>query len=457
MLDTDIQGGIAVVSIDMPGRSMNVIDWDLAAALDRCMTELGRNADVTGIILTSAKPSFVAGADLAIMATFAAPGMTLAKAAPLIRRLGDPLRRMEQIGKPIVAAAPGTALGGGLEIMLACHYRIAAANDKALFGLPEVGLGLLPGAGGTQRLPRQIGLTRALPVLTGGKPLTASEALSAGILQEVVPPHDLIPAARRALAEGRVPAVQPWDLKGFQPPGLAVTATEGFNSFIFANAATVARPGPCYPAPGAILSCVYEGLRLPMDRALVVESQYFGKLATGPVAQALIASGFFLRQRMAKRGIRRIDPADPGVARLLGAMTAALTTEAARLMAEGTSANRVNTAARRAGLPEVVAPAAAATACPAGAGALDRISRRLLLAAALAAAGEGGGDPDATDLAALDLGGFPAWTGGPLYLIDRTGAAELASEAAALGLTPPAGFASRPPFRKGQDQWQTRS
>lgn len=450
MLNTDIRDGIAIVTIDMPGRSMNVIDWDLAIALDRCMTELGQDATVTGIILTSAKSSFVAGADLAIMADFAVPGMNLAKAAPLIRRLGDPLRRMEQIGKPIVAAAPGTALGGGLEIMLACHYRIAAANDKALFGLPEVGLGLLPGAGGTQRLPRQIGLTRALPILTEGRPLSAADALSAGILQEVVPAEDLIPAARRALAEGRVPAVQPWDRKGFQPPGLPINSIESFNSFIFANAATVAKPGPSYPAPGAILSCVYEGLRLPMDRALVIESQYFGKLATGPVAQALIASSFFLRQRMAKRGIRKMDPADPGVAHLLGALSAALKTEAGRLTAEGTSANRVNTAARRAGLPEVLDPEGTPIAYPAEAGALDRIARRLVLAAALAAAEAGGSDADATDLAALDLAGFPAWTGGPLYMIDRIGAAEIAAEAEALGLDLPVGFASQQPFRKGQ-------
>jgi len=441
MLTTEIDDtGIALVTLDMPGRSMNAIDWAFAQALDGAVTALAADGRVTGVILASGKASFIAGADLGIMPGLWAEGMTAGAAAAQIRRIGDVLRRLERLGKPVIAAASGTALGGGLEVMLACHARIAARNDRALFGLPEVTLGLLPGAGGTQRLPRLIGLARALPILLGGAPMAAEAALEAGLLDALVAPEDLIPAARRMLAEGRVPAQQPWDRKGFAMPGPPIGSAEGFAAFIAANAAVAQDPGPAYPAPGAILSCLYEGLRLPIDKALVVESQYFGQLVTGQVARALIGLRFDARQRLARLGVR------PEAGDAAEACTAAMAAEAARLVAGGIPAARVVNAAVAAGITLAPAPTGepAMGAEPLPAAELHALARRLLVAGALAAAGAARAEPghaDAVDLAAVQSG-FPAWTGGPLAMIDRAGAAAFAAEAEALGLAVPPALAA---------------
>ncbi|WP_412050116.1 enoyl-CoA hydratase-related protein [Hoeflea sp. Naph1] len=433
MLTIEINdSGVALVTIDMPDRAMNVIDWPMTDALTAAAEKLSADAAVTGVIIASAKTSFVVGADLAVMKDFAAPGMTPALAARGIARIGTALRLLERAGKPVVAAVSGTALGGGLELMLACHYRIAAQNDRALFGLPEVTLGLLPGAGGTQRLPRLIGVERALPILLSGAPLSVDEAFNTGILDEVVPADELIDAAYLALAEGRVPADAPWDRKGFELPGVGVNSSEGFGLFMVQNAAVMQNPGPSYPAPGAILSCLYEGLRLPIDKALRIEQEYFGRLATGPVAQALIETNFFARQRLAKRGVRKADPAAPVAA----ACREAIATEAEKITAEGRSANFVNTAAVSVGLTALLPVASVPEGRRAEADGLAQVARRLLLAGALAVA-ETDGDADEADITAIDVAGFPAWTGGPLAMIDQAGIAAAMAEAKGFGLLVP--------------------
>jgi len=427
MLRTEIDAtdGIALVTIDMPGRSMNVIDWALAEALQREIALLAANDAVTGIVLASGKESFIAGADLAIMKDFTGPGTSPKTAAEKLRSLADPLREMETCGKPVVAAASGTALGGGLEVMLASHYRIAARSEKAVFGLPEVKLGLLPGAGGTQRLPRLVGLAAALPLLLEGKTLSAEEAQELGFVDEVVEPEDLIPAARRALAEGRVSPVARWDEKRFAPPGPPVSANATFDGFIFANAQAHARGHGNFPALQAILSCVYEGIRLPIDKALKIERQYFGELVHGEVAQAMIRTLFFARQRLAKAGRRGPEPDAPFAASL----AAACRKEAERLEAEGWSRAFIANAAIGIGLAG--APFAPEEIAAGSGGRADReelrpVGRRLLRAMALAAVEalqEGRvADADAADLDAIEGAGFPAWTGGPLTMIDTQGA-----------------------------------
>ncbi len=318
MLNTTINDGIATLSLDMPDRSMNVLTPELAQALDAEMSRLVADAAVTGIIVTSGKKgSFVAGADLGQMADFVRPGVSKAQARAMIGAYGDLLRRIETCGKPVVAAAPGTALGGGLELMLACHYRIAADLPAAQFGLPEVKLGLLPGAGGTQRLPRLIGIAASLPLLTQGTALAARDAQKKGLLHEVVPADTLLQAAEAALRQGKVSPRAAWDEKGFKLPGGDAYSGANLMALTAANASTHAASRGKWPAPYAILRCVYEGSRLPMDKALRLEQKLFVTLVQGDVAQNMIRTLFFARQS-ADKLVRRPAGVAPSKVRRLG-------------------------------------------------------------------------------------------------------------------------------------------
>lgn len=292
--------GIATLTINQAQRAMNVMDWAFAQALNERIDQIAGDPNVTGVILTSGKSSFVAGADLAIMADFVAPGVTPRDAAEMIGRFGAVLRRLETLSKPVVGASTGTALGGGLELLLACHHRVAADVPGAVYGLPEVSLGLLPGAGGTQRLPRMIGIAKALPLLLSGRHLKTTEAHTLGLLDQVVPPEQLLPAARQALLEGRVPVLAPWDHKGFRLPGGDSNTPAANELFLLINGDTLGRTQGLLPAPRAIASCVYEGSRLPIDRALRIEQMYFAQLVQGPEAQAMIQTLFFARQALEK-------------------------------------------------------------------------------------------------------------------------------------------------------------
>lgn len=298
-LDIDAQG-IATLTIQQTQRAMNVIDWALAQALNERIDQISQDPRVTGVILTSGKSSFVAGADLAIMADFVAPGVMPRDAAHMIARIGSVLRRLETLGKPVVGASTGTALGGGLELLLACHHRVAADVPGAVYGLPEVSLGLLPGAGGTQRLPRMIGMAKALPIMLSGRHLKTAEALTLGLLDQVVAADQLLSAAKQALLDGRVPAVAPWDQKGFRLPGGDSNSPAANELFLLINGDNFGRTHGLQPAPKAIASCVYEGSCLPIDRALRIEQMYFAQLVQGREAQAMIRTLFFARQALEK-------------------------------------------------------------------------------------------------------------------------------------------------------------
>ena len=318
MISTRLHGSIAILTIDMPGRTMNVLGPDFAAEFRPAFEAAVADANVTGIVITSGKPSFIAGADLAyIMSAFAAPGVTPAAAAAMIAIYGDLFRRIETCGKPVVAAAPGTALGGGFEVMLACHYRVAADAPGARFGLPEVKLGLLPAAGGTQRLPRMIGIAASIPLLTQGTELTAAAAQKAGLIHEVVPAEQLLDAALRALAEGKVKAVAAWDEKGFRLPGGDAYTAANQNALMLANASIHAATRGNYPAPLALMRCVYEGSKLPMDKALKVEQKHFALLVQDHVAQNMIRTLFFAKQD-ADKLVRRPADVPPSKVKKLG-------------------------------------------------------------------------------------------------------------------------------------------
>ncbi len=287
--------GIATLTIDQPDKSMNVIGADFVeefkAAIDRATSD----AAVKGIIITSGKSSFVAGADLIAMEGMIHHSRSAAASEALkaVLQFSNVLRRLETCGKPVACAINGTALGGGFEIALACHYRVSADGENVKIGQPEVQVGLLPGAGGTQRIPRLIGIMPALSLLLEGRHLSPQQAKSSGLIHDVVPASRLLATAKNWLTSPNAKAVQPWDEKSFKVPGGAGGMNpNAVQTFIAANAMLHDKTFGNYPAPTAILSCVYEGTQVPIDLGLRIEAKYFLSLLRGDVAPNMIRSLF---------------------------------------------------------------------------------------------------------------------------------------------------------------------
>ncbi len=284
------QDQIATITWDMQISPMNVLNRDSLAAFHEIVEKAIADHSVKGVVITSAKRDFIAGADLKMLAgAQEKPAEELLENGLKLQKL---FRAMETSGKPFVAAINGTALGGGFEVCLACHHRIAADNPKAQIGLPEVKLGLLPGAGGTQRLPRLLGARDALPLLTEGKTMDPNKAKSKGLVHEVVPGDELLAAAKKWIKEDGT-AKQPWDTKGYRIPGGDVQSPKGYETFIGGNAMLAKTTWGNYPAPEAIMSCVYHGLQMPIEMGLNYEARQFVKLSQGDVAQNMIRSLFF--------------------------------------------------------------------------------------------------------------------------------------------------------------------
>jgi 3-hydroxyacyl-CoA dehydrogenase/enoyl-CoA hydratase/3-hydroxybutyryl-CoA epimerase len=306
MIDYSLDShGIATLSWNMPGRSQNVLNEESCATLCELVERAVGDAAVKGMLMTSAKADFIAGGDLEWLLS----AKTAEALFERVVRLDRALRKLESCGKPVAMALPGTTLGGGLEVALCGHYRVAADNPKARFGLPEVTLGLLPGGGGTQRLPRLVGIQKSLPLLLEGKRLTAAAARELGILNEVVPPGSEIAAARAwlltAIAAGGVQ--QPWDAKGFRIPGGAVSSPAVQQVFMAANAMLRAKTYGNYPAPRNILSCVYEGLITDLDTGLMTEARYFVQTVLSPEAKNMIRTLFFSMNEANKLAARPKD------------------------------------------------------------------------------------------------------------------------------------------------------
>ncbi|MES2130002.1 MAG: 3-hydroxyacyl-CoA dehydrogenase NAD-binding domain-containing protein [Pseudomonadota bacterium] len=290
MIDYQLDAqGIATLTWDMPGRSQNVMSGDSLEALFAVVERATSDAAVTGILFTSGKADFAAGGDLEWLLAVDSASALMERMQPLHRCL----RKLENCGKPVAMALPGTTLGGGLEIALAGHYRVAADKSKARFGLPEVTLGLLPGGGGTQRLPRLIGIQNALPLLLEGKRLTGAAALKAGILNALVPAGEEVAAARAWLLAQTAPVQQPWDVKGFKIPGGAISSPAVQQMLTVSNAMLRAKTYGNYPAPANILSCVYEGLITDIDTGLKTESRYFVNSVMSTEAKSMIRTLFF--------------------------------------------------------------------------------------------------------------------------------------------------------------------
>ncbi|MBN8976394.1 MAG: enoyl-CoA hydratase/isomerase family protein [Rhizobiales bacterium] len=311
-VETD-SDGVALVTWDIPGKSMNVLDTATIEELGQIVEQTKGDAAVKGVVITSGKDAFSAGADLSML-----EGMNRTYALMLkdkgeeaanqmlfdeSRKLSQTLRTIETCGKPWVAAINGLALGGAFELTLACHYRVAADNPKTRLGLPEVKVGLFPGGGGTQRLPRMMPAADALQLLLKGDQMTLAKAKAANIVGAIVPAADLIKTAKEWIKAGGKP-VQPWDVKGFKLPGGAVYSAAGMNVFPPANALYRSQTYDNYPAARAIMSCVYEGLLVNIDNGLRIESRYFAKILRSKEAAAMIRSLFLSMQELNK-GARR--------------------------------------------------------------------------------------------------------------------------------------------------------
>lgn len=285
--------GVVTLTMDDPQARVNTMNERYQDAMDAVVDRLEAERDtVTGVVLTSAKKTFFAGGDLDSLAQ--AGPEDVESVFALTQRVKGQLRRLETLGRPVVAAINGTALGGGLEIALACHRRIAVDDPGLKVGLPEVTLGLLPGGGGITRLVRMVGVERALMEwLLQGTARDARAAMEKGILDEVVTdPADLVPAAKRWILEHRDDAdaaVKPWDVKGFTIPG-GTPAQASFASRLPAFAATLRRQlhGADLPAPKAILSAAVEGSQVDFDTASRIETRYFVSLVAGHTSSAMI-------------------------------------------------------------------------------------------------------------------------------------------------------------------------
>jgi 3-hydroxyacyl-CoA dehydrogenase/enoyl-CoA hydratase/3-hydroxybutyryl-CoA epimerase len=290
--------GIRVMTMDLPGEKMNTLGPALTVPLEAALRAAMADPAVQGVVLTSGKDSFVAGGDLKqIGGGYDLSGKSAAELVEMFGYLSHLLRWMETAGKPVACALNGLALGGGLEIAMACHYRVVADDPRIMLGLPESMVGLIPGGGGTQRLPRLIGLAAALPMMMQGKNVNPAEALKLGMVHAVVPRGELVETAKAWLRDAG-DAVQPWDRKGFRVPGGAGTLDANFrNTFMGAVAMTRANGFGNYPAPEKLLSALYEGLQLPMDKALGVEAKYLTQLMLDPVAGNMIRTMFVNKGR----------------------------------------------------------------------------------------------------------------------------------------------------------------
>ena len=299
--------GIAILEIDVKGRPMNVITSDFAKELAERVEQVTTDEKIIGAIITSSKNDFMAGADLKSMLPSLMKLSTASEMVDAVVQSNGVSRNIETCGKPFVAAINGTALGGGLEICLACHYRIAIDRPDAVLGLPEVLVGLLPGGGGTQRLPRMIGVQNALELMTQGKHIKPAVAKSMGIVDELSSKEDLISKAKQWIIDVGDP-VKPWDKKGFKVPGgFDPNTTSTIQIFSIVNAMVAKNTNHNYPAPISIVSSVYEGCQVPIDTGLRIESKYFVKLLRDPVAGNMIRSLFINKQSADKLRARPKD------------------------------------------------------------------------------------------------------------------------------------------------------
>ncbi|WP_454758248.1 3-hydroxyacyl-CoA dehydrogenase NAD-binding domain-containing protein [Caulobacter segnis] len=298
--------GVALVTFDVPGRSMNTLTASVIKEIGDVVERIKSDEAIKGAVITSGKASgFCAGADLGELGGSGGlgggkPGEEGLKAAfEAGFALNKAFRALETCGKPVAAAINGLAMGGGLEITLACHYRVVADNPKIQLALPEAKVGLLPGAGGTQRLPRLMGVMAAAPYLLEGKSMKPAEALANKVVHEVVPADQVVEAAKTWVKTKGDP-VALWDKKEFKLPGGGPYTPTGSQVFIMGNAMLRKQTYGNYPAQLNIMKAVYEGTQVPFDAALRIETRYFLKTMMTPQAKGMIRTLFLSLQELGK-------------------------------------------------------------------------------------------------------------------------------------------------------------
>ncbi|MER8846709.1 3-hydroxyacyl-CoA dehydrogenase NAD-binding domain-containing protein [Mesorhizobium australicum] len=310
-LDIDADG-IALVTWNSPDRSMNVFTEEVMRELNAIVDKVAGDAAIKGAVITSGKDTFSGGADITLLqkmlttfATDKAKDVEKATKA-LFDNAGimtGLFRKLETCGKPWVSAINGTCMGGAFEMSLACHGRVAADSDKVRMALPEVKIGIFPGAGGTQRVPRLTDQQQALQMLTSGQTLSPQKAKAMGLIHEIAEPAKLVETGKAMIRNGLKP-VALWDEKGFKLPGGPIYSAAGANLWPPAIAILRRETHGNYPAAAAILKCVYEGLLVPFDTALRIEQRYFTEIMQTKEAAAMIRSLFVSLQELNK-GARR--------------------------------------------------------------------------------------------------------------------------------------------------------
>jgi 3-hydroxyacyl-CoA dehydrogenase/enoyl-CoA hydratase/3-hydroxybutyryl-CoA epimerase len=316
------QDGIALLTIDLPGMSMNVLSPQLMADLDSLIERAAADDAVKGIVLASGKKAFIAGADIKDMVTAHDRGISHKEAFDFSYGLNRNLRKMETCGKPVAAAINGLALGGGLEVCLACHYRVLANDAGAVLGFPEVNIGLLPGAGGTQRTPRLVGFRNAATMVLQCRNQKPEQALEIGLVHELAPAAEVVARAKRWVLESGDP-LAPWDKKGFKIPGGGLMHPGTAQTFTIGNALLAKNTKHNYPAPIAAQSAMFEGCATSFDQGLKVESEYFGELLSGPVARNMMRS-LFVSKGKADKLARRPAGIDKSKVSKLGILGAGM-------------------------------------------------------------------------------------------------------------------------------------
>lgn len=319
--------GVQTITWDVVGKSMNVLSLAGFAELEALIDAALADPEVKGVILTSGKKDFAGGMDLNVIAKMKEDGGAEPAKSVFagVMQMHGILRKIERAGmdpktlkggKPIIAALPGTALGIGLELPLACHRIIAADNPHAKIGLPEIKVGIFPGAGGTTRLIRKLGAMMAAPFLLEGRLSDPKAAKAAGLIDEVVAPEALLTRAKEwVLAASDADLVKPWDTNGYKMPGGAPYHPAGLMTFVGASAMVNGKTMGAYPAAKALLSAVYEGALVPFDTALKIEARWFTSVLMNPSSSAMIRS-LFINKEALEKGANRPKVADQSVQRL---------------------------------------------------------------------------------------------------------------------------------------------
>lgn len=310
---------IVTLTLDMPGRSANVINDEFGEGFALALARLQNEDALKGVIVTSAKKTFMAGGDLEML--YALKDAQIA--FEVAEELKAGFRALETCGVPVVAALNGTALGGGLELALACHYRIALDEPKIKFGFPEVTLGLIPGGGGVTRLTRMLGMQEAIPFLMGGKQIDPSRAKAFGIVDELAGDLEDMMGKARAWILANPDAEQPWDKSGYRMPGGTPLHPKAAQMLAIAPAMLRKRTYGNYPAPEAIMSAVVEGALVDFDTASRIESRYLAQMATGQVAKNMI-NAFWFQLNQVKAGASRPKEMDPVATHKVGILGAGM-------------------------------------------------------------------------------------------------------------------------------------